>query len=300
MFWSAGCSLFGAEGFSCSLCVLYRGQGTTKLQFFIKKIQIFLSALNFSQFLVIKNLDLDPEPHPDPQSPMRIRNTAWKKKKKSKERKTNLKKGGLKLTRQNRSGPSWWHTGGPWSGGTLVGSPGPWTLWPGISCSARSCPRWPGPAAAPGSRVAATCKNSFLCCSGAELSVTVAPVRNYPLLLLRCGTFCYCCSGAQHSVTVAPVRNFLLLLLRCRTFCICCSGAQSFCIAQVRTCYGPRPYRYFKSVSCAAKGNKWEFFFARCGIFFSLCDIITGKENATVPTNDSRTVQDHTKNHCFL
>jgi hypothetical protein len=62
---------FGAEGFSCSLGVLYRGLGKSKLQFntiFHIKNPIF-PALNFSQFLVIKTLDpeLDPNPHPDPQ-----------------------------------------------------------------------------------------------------------------------------------------------------------------------------------------------------------------------------------------
>jgi hypothetical protein len=39
----AGCSLLRDEGFSCSLGVLYRGLGISKLQFLIKKI------LNFFQ-----------------------------------------------------------------------------------------------------------------------------------------------------------------------------------------------------------------------------------------------------------
>jgi hypothetical protein len=79
MFRSAGCSFLRAEGFSCSLCVLYRGLGITKLQFLSKKYQIF-SSVNIFQFLVIKILDseldpdtypqlgkmLDPDPYPDP------------------------------------------------------------------------------------------------------------------------------------------------------------------------------------------------------------------------------------------
>jgi hypothetical protein len=47
MFWSAGRSFLRAEGFSCSLCVLYGGPGITKLQFFIKKISSSFSAVNF-------------------------------------------------------------------------------------------------------------------------------------------------------------------------------------------------------------------------------------------------------------
>ncbi len=88
------------------------------------------------------------------------------------------------------------------------------------------------------------CGTFCYCCSGAKLSVTVAPVRNFALLLLkcaiflvllRCGTFCNCCSGAEFSVTVAPVRNFLLLLLRCGIFFYCCSGAElSVTVAPVR------------------------------------------------------------------
>jgi hypothetical protein len=65
---------FKAEGFSCSLCVLYGGLGITKLQFFSKKYPISFAAVNFFQFL-IKTLDseldpdlqigkmLDPDPH---------------------------------------------------------------------------------------------------------------------------------------------------------------------------------------------------------------------------------------------
>jgi hypothetical protein len=43
-----------AEGFSCSLDVLFVGLGISKLQFFIdKKCKIFFSVVNFFQFLVI-------------------------------------------------------------------------------------------------------------------------------------------------------------------------------------------------------------------------------------------------------
>ncbi len=37
MFLSTGCSLLRAEGFSCSLGVLYGGLGISKLQLFTKK-----------------------------------------------------------------------------------------------------------------------------------------------------------------------------------------------------------------------------------------------------------------------
>jgi hypothetical protein len=50
MFWSAGCSLSRAEGFSCSKGLLYRGLGIKKLQFLIKKIKIKFPAVNFLQF----------------------------------------------------------------------------------------------------------------------------------------------------------------------------------------------------------------------------------------------------------
>jgi hypothetical protein len=39
-----------AEGFSCSLSVLYGGLGISKLQFLIKKIEIKVPAINFFQF----------------------------------------------------------------------------------------------------------------------------------------------------------------------------------------------------------------------------------------------------------
>jgi hypothetical protein len=47
MFLSTGCSLLRAEGFSCSLGVLYKGLGISKLQFLIKKIEIKFPAINF-------------------------------------------------------------------------------------------------------------------------------------------------------------------------------------------------------------------------------------------------------------
>ncbi len=50
MFLSTGCSLLRAEGFSCSLGVLYGGLGKSKLQFLIKKIEIKFPAMNFFQF----------------------------------------------------------------------------------------------------------------------------------------------------------------------------------------------------------------------------------------------------------
>jgi len=50
MFLSTGCSLLRAEGFSCSLGVLYGGLGISKLQFFFKKIEIKFPAINFFQF----------------------------------------------------------------------------------------------------------------------------------------------------------------------------------------------------------------------------------------------------------
>ncbi len=78
MFWSAGCCLLRAEGFSCSLDVLYVGLGISKLQFLIKQIKMKFPAVNFFQFLVIKpririrdpdpQLEKiqDPDPYPDP------------------------------------------------------------------------------------------------------------------------------------------------------------------------------------------------------------------------------------------
>jgi hypothetical protein len=58
MFLSAGCFLLGAEGFSCSLCVLYGGLRVSKMQFSIKKKKKkCFTAVNFFQFFVIKTLD---------------------------------------------------------------------------------------------------------------------------------------------------------------------------------------------------------------------------------------------------
>jgi hypothetical protein len=50
MFLCTGCSLVKAEGFSCSLGVLYGGLRISKLQFLIKKIEIKFPAINFFQF----------------------------------------------------------------------------------------------------------------------------------------------------------------------------------------------------------------------------------------------------------
>ena len=80
MFLSTGCSLLRAEGFSCSLGVLYGGLGISKLQFLIKKIEIKFPAINLFNFrssnpgsgsgIRIRNPQfkkmLDPDPYPDP------------------------------------------------------------------------------------------------------------------------------------------------------------------------------------------------------------------------------------------
>jgi hypothetical protein len=47
MFYSAECSLFRAEGFSCSLDVLYGGIGISQLQYltikiYLKKFQLYI------------------------------------------------------------------------------------------------------------------------------------------------------------------------------------------------------------------------------------------------------------------
>ncbi len=47
MFWSAGCSLLRAEGFFCTLAVLYGGLGISKLQYLIKKKIIKISICKF-------------------------------------------------------------------------------------------------------------------------------------------------------------------------------------------------------------------------------------------------------------
>jgi hypothetical protein len=71
-FWSAGCSVLRAEGFSCSLDVLNGGLGIRKLQFWFKKEKkIKKFQLYFFQFFIIKTLDMDPyslgmlDPAPD-------------------------------------------------------------------------------------------------------------------------------------------------------------------------------------------------------------------------------------------
>jgi hypothetical protein len=80
MFLSTGCSLLRAEGFSCSLGVIYGGLGLSKLQFLIKKIEIKFPAINFFYFrssnpvsgsrFRIRNPDQQLEkmldPYPDP------------------------------------------------------------------------------------------------------------------------------------------------------------------------------------------------------------------------------------------
>jgi hypothetical protein len=58
MFLSTGCSLLRAEGFSCSLGVLYGVLGISKLQFLIKKIEIIFPAINF---FILGHQTLDPD-----------------------------------------------------------------------------------------------------------------------------------------------------------------------------------------------------------------------------------------------
>ncbi len=67
-----------AEGFSCSLGVLYGGLGISKWQLLKKKIKIKFSAVIFFSVLGHQTLDpdpgsgsairkmLDPDPYPDP------------------------------------------------------------------------------------------------------------------------------------------------------------------------------------------------------------------------------------------
>ncbi len=55
MFLSAGCSFLRAEGFSCSMYVVYGGLGITKSQICIKEIPNFFGSC--------KMLDPDPDPH---------------------------------------------------------------------------------------------------------------------------------------------------------------------------------------------------------------------------------------------
>jgi hypothetical protein len=49
-----------AEGFSCSLGVLYGGLGISKMQFLIKKIKIKFPGVNF--FSILGHLTVDPDP----------------------------------------------------------------------------------------------------------------------------------------------------------------------------------------------------------------------------------------------
>jgi hypothetical protein len=56
MFRSAGCSLLRAEGFSCSLDVLYGGLGISKLQLLLQKISNFFPAVSFFSIYGHKNL----------------------------------------------------------------------------------------------------------------------------------------------------------------------------------------------------------------------------------------------------
>ncbi len=60
MFLRTGCSLLRAEGFSCSLGVLYGGLGISKLQFLIKKIEKKISSYKFFSILCHQTLDPDP------------------------------------------------------------------------------------------------------------------------------------------------------------------------------------------------------------------------------------------------
>jgi hypothetical protein len=59
MFLSTECSLLRAEGFSCSLGVLFGGLGIRKLQFLIKKIETKFPAIFFS---ILGHQTLDPDP----------------------------------------------------------------------------------------------------------------------------------------------------------------------------------------------------------------------------------------------
>jgi hypothetical protein len=53
-------SLLRAEGFSCSLGVLYGGLGISELQILIKKIKIKISSCKFFSSLGHQTLDPDP------------------------------------------------------------------------------------------------------------------------------------------------------------------------------------------------------------------------------------------------
>ncbi len=80
IFWSVGCFLLRAEGFSCSLDVLYEGLRISKLQFLIKKdsknFQLYFFVFSVWSSNPESGLDpdpdslkmLDPDPYPDPES----------------------------------------------------------------------------------------------------------------------------------------------------------------------------------------------------------------------------------------
>ncbi len=73
MFWSAGCSLSRADGFSLSLDILYGGIGIRRLDFWSKKDwKKNFQLCFFLQFLVMKTMDTDPDSDllemPDPYS----------------------------------------------------------------------------------------------------------------------------------------------------------------------------------------------------------------------------------------
>jgi hypothetical protein len=55
-----------AEGFSCSLGVLYGGLGKSKLQFLIKKTKIKFPAVHFFSILGHPDPQLEKMPDPDP------------------------------------------------------------------------------------------------------------------------------------------------------------------------------------------------------------------------------------------
>ncbi len=74
MFWSAGCSLLRAEGFSFSLGVLFRGLGISKWQFLIKEIKIQFPAVIFYFILGLKPWIRIQDP--DPESGSAIRKNA--------------------------------------------------------------------------------------------------------------------------------------------------------------------------------------------------------------------------------
>jgi len=62
MFWRDACSLWRAEGFSCSLKVFHEGLRIQYIAFYdLKNLYFFLSLKKF-RILVIKNLGLDPDP----------------------------------------------------------------------------------------------------------------------------------------------------------------------------------------------------------------------------------------------